>query len=94
MYIQSTQQYSLWCYYYAGNGCSFRFVKKKMLTEPGLSLCQADHIMADEFSAELADGVAFVSGHDDDGRPVVVRHYCAGSLRAVILLRSAENRSW
>ena len=29
--------------------------------------------MADEFSAELADGVAFVSGHDDDGRPVVVR---------------------
>jgi len=39
-----------------------------------LSLCQADHIMADEFSAELADGVAFVSGHDDDGRPVVVRH--------------------
>ncbi|XP_066388485.1 SEC14 cytosolic factor-like [Miscanthus floridulus] len=32
----------------------------------------ADHIMADEFSAELADGVAFVSGHDDDGRPVVV----------------------
>lgn len=52
-----------------------------MLTEPGLSLCQADHIMADEFSAELADGVAFVSGHDDDGRPVVVRHYCAGSLR-------------
>ncbi|KAL6645553.1 hypothetical protein ACP70R_017161 [Stipagrostis hirtigluma subsp. patula] len=29
----------------------------------------ADHIMADEFSAELADGVAFVAGHDDDGRP-------------------------
>lgn len=37
-------------------------------------LCNgADHIMADEFSAELADGVAFVAGHDDDGRPVVVR---------------------
>ncbi|KAK3150891.1 hypothetical protein QOZ80_3AG0239060 [Eleusine coracana subsp. coracana] len=32
----------------------------------------ADHIMADEFSAELADGVAFVAGHDDDGRAVVV----------------------
>ncbi|CAN6307501.1 unnamed protein product [Urochloa humidicola] len=32
----------------------------------------ADHIMADEFSAELADGVAFVAGHDDDGHPVVV----------------------
>ncbi|PUZ42150.1 hypothetical protein GQ55_9G561800 [Panicum hallii var. hallii] len=32
----------------------------------------ADHTMADEFSAELADGVAFVAGHDDDGRPVVV----------------------
>jgi hypothetical protein len=37
------------------------------------SLCCADHMMADEFSAELADGVAFVAGHDDDGRPVVVR---------------------
>ncbi|KAF8718415.1 hypothetical protein HU200_025400 [Digitaria exilis] len=36
-------------------------------------LIRGDHIMADEFSAELADGVAFVAGHDDDGRPVVVR---------------------
>uniref|UniRef100_A0A0D9VRB0 CRAL-TRIO domain-containing protein n=1 Tax=Leersia perrieri TaxID=77586 RepID=A0A0D9VRB0_9ORYZ len=32
----------------------------------------ADHIMADDFSPELADGVAYVAGHDDDGRPVVV----------------------
>uniref|UniRef100_A0A0D3FFJ1 CRAL-TRIO domain-containing protein n=1 Tax=Oryza barthii TaxID=65489 RepID=A0A0D3FFJ1_9ORYZ len=32
----------------------------------------ADHIIADEFSAELADGVAYVAGHDDEARPVVV----------------------
>jgi hypothetical protein len=38
--------------------------------------------MADEFSAELADGVAFVSGHDDDGRPVVVRHFARGTRRS------------
>lgn len=29
--------------------------------------------MADEFSEELAEGVAYVAGHDDDARPVVVR---------------------
>ncbi|MCD9561200.1 hypothetical protein HAX54_020200 [Datura stramonium] len=31
-----------------------------------------DHLIADEFSAELAEGVAFVSGHDDESRPVVI----------------------
>ncbi|KAF3635328.1 heat shock protein 70 [Capsicum annuum] len=31
-----------------------------------------DHIMADEFSAELAEGVAYVSGHDDESRPVLI----------------------
>ncbi|KAJ8563568.1 hypothetical protein K7X08_032020 [Anisodus acutangulus] len=25
-----------------------------------------DHLIADEFSAELAEGAAYVSGHDDD----------------------------
>lgn len=28
--------------------------------------------MADEFSAEIADGVAYVSGYDHDSRPVLV----------------------
>lgn len=28
--------------------------------------------MADEFSAELAEGVAYVAGHDEESRPVVV----------------------
>jgi hypothetical protein len=32
----------------------------------------ADHLIADEFSAELASGAAYVAGHDVDGRPVVV----------------------
>lgn len=32
----------------------------------------ADHLIADEFSAELAEGVAYVSGHDDESRPVLV----------------------
>ncbi|XP_072979015.1 uncharacterized protein [Typha angustifolia] len=31
-----------------------------------------EHLLADEFSAELADGVAYVAGHDDEARPVVV----------------------
>ncbi|XAR57238.1 hypothetical protein NMG60_11025300 [Bertholletia excelsa] len=31
-----------------------------------------DHLMADEFSAELAEGMAYVAGHDDDSRPVTI----------------------
>ncbi|KAG9139036.1 hypothetical protein Leryth_023949 [Lithospermum erythrorhizon] len=31
-----------------------------------------DNLMADEFSAELAEGVAYVSGHDDELRPVLI----------------------
>ncbi|KAH7573767.1 hypothetical protein ACOSP7_007625 [Xanthoceras sorbifolium] len=30
------------------------------------------NLTADEFSAELAEGVAYVAGHDEDSRPVVV----------------------
>ncbi|RWR84082.1 endoglucanase 6 [Cinnamomum micranthum f. kanehirae] len=30
------------------------------------------HLIADEFSAELADGVACVAGHDQEARPVMV----------------------
>lgn len=31
-----------------------------------------ENLIADEFSSELADGVAYVSGYDDDSRPVLV----------------------
>ncbi|KAG9456422.1 hypothetical protein H6P81_000930 [Aristolochia fimbriata] len=31
-----------------------------------------DHLIADEFSTELADGVAYVAGHDQEARPVMV----------------------
>lgn len=30
------------------------------------------NLIADEFSAEIAEGVAYVAGHDDQLRPVVV----------------------
>jgi len=30
------------------------------------------HLIADEFSAELAKGIAFVAGRDDEARPVVI----------------------
>nr|CAD1837524.1 unnamed protein product [Ananas comosus var. bracteatus] len=36
------------------------------------SIGTAEHLIADEFSAELADGVAHVAGHDDEARPVMV----------------------
>lgn len=32
-------------------------------------------MIADEFSAELAEGVAYVSGHDEESRPVLVLQY-------------------
>ncbi|CAH9086215.1 unnamed protein product [Cuscuta epithymum] len=31
-----------------------------------------DRLMADDFSAELAEGVAYVAGHDDNSRPVMI----------------------
>jgi hypothetical protein len=35
-------------------------------------LWNIDFLTADEFSAELASGNAFVAGQDEEGRPVVV----------------------
>lgn len=36
-------------------------------------MCEnAENLIADEFSAEITDGVAYVSGYDDDSRPVLV----------------------
>jgi hypothetical protein len=29
-------------------------------------------LIADDFSAELAEGLAYVAGHDDESRPVLV----------------------
>lgn len=41
------------------------------------TLCPTtDHLIADEFSAELADGIAYVAGQDEESRPVMVRIYC------------------
>lgn len=31
-----------------------------------------DNLIADEFSAEIAEGVAYVAGHDEDSRPVMI----------------------
>ncbi|KAL3828791.1 hypothetical protein ACJIZ3_017593 [Penstemon smallii] len=31
-----------------------------------------DNLIADEFSAELAEGIAYVAGHDDELRPVMI----------------------
>lgn len=31
-----------------------------------------EHLIADEFSAELAEGVAYVAGHDEESRPVMI----------------------
>lgn len=33
---------------------------------------KTDHLIADDFSAELADGLAYLAGHDDESRPVMV----------------------
>lgn len=33
---------------------------------------KTDQLIADDFSAELAEGLAYVAGHDDESRPVVV----------------------
>nr|XP_009411268.1 PREDICTED: uncharacterized protein LOC103993063 isoform X1 [Musa acuminata subsp. malaccensis] len=36
------------------------------------SIGTADHLIADEFSEELGSGLAYVAGHDDEARPVMV----------------------
>jgi len=37
-------------------------------------LC-SDYMIADEFPADIAAGSAYVAGHDEDGRPVLVMLY-------------------
>ncbi|CAI9776334.1 unnamed protein product [Fraxinus pennsylvanica] len=68
---------------FCNNACVERFLKargdntKKAAKQ--LKNCLAwrdsidtDHLIADEFSAELAEGVAYVAGHDDESRPVII----------------------
>ncbi|KAL2463821.1 Sec14p-like phosphatidylinositol transfer family protein [Forsythia ovata] len=68
---------------FCNNACVERFLKargdnvKKAARQ--LKNCLAwrdsistDHLIADEFSAELAEGVAYVAGHDDESRPVMI----------------------
>lgn len=43
-----------------------------VLTTVSLFENRTDHLIADEFYAELADGMAYVAGHDDEARPVMV----------------------
>ncbi|KAL9410588.1 hypothetical protein AB3S75_044373 [Citrus x aurantiifolia] len=68
---------------FCGRGCVDRFLRSKgdnvKKAAKQLRACLSwresigiDNLTADEFSAELAEGVAYVAGHDDESRPVVV----------------------
>ncbi|CAK9139670.1 unnamed protein product [Ilex paraguariensis] len=67
---------------FCSNACVERFLKARgnsvKKTAKQLQACLqwresigTEHLIADEFSAELAEGVAYVSGHDDESRPVM-----------------------
>ncbi|KAL6970416.1 hypothetical protein U1Q18_030116, partial [Sarracenia purpurea var. burkii] len=66
---------------FCNNACVERFLKWKgdnvKKAAKQLRACLSwresigtDHLIADEFSAELAEGVAYVAGHDEELRPV------------------------
>ncbi|KAK4434023.1 hypothetical protein Salat_0565000 [Sesamum alatum] len=68
---------------YCSNACVERFLRAKgnsvKKAAKHLRNCLSwrdslptEHLMADEFSAELAEGVAYVSGHDHEFRPVLI----------------------
>jgi len=40
----------------------------------------AENLIADEFSGELAEGVAYVAGHDEESRPVMVKPHFLSTL--------------
>ncbi|RYQ93115.1 hypothetical protein Ahy_B09g099381 [Arachis hypogaea] len=54
---------------------------RKMMFSKGL--CQ--YLIADDFSDELADGLTYVAGHDEESRPVLIR---------VILSNASDNVYW
>ncbi|XP_059632510.1 uncharacterized protein LOC132275124 [Cornus florida] len=64
-------------------GCVERFLKAKgnsvKKATKQLRAClswresiDTEHLTADEFSAELAEGLAYVAGHDEESRPVMI----------------------
>ncbi|GKV42748.1 hypothetical protein SLEP1_g50123 [Rubroshorea leprosula] len=68
---------------FCNNGCVERFLRAKgdnvKKAAKSLRACLSwresvgtENLIADEFSAELTDGVAYVAGHDDQSRPVVI----------------------
>ncbi|WCJ23752.1 Sec14p-like phosphatidylinositol transfer family protein [Euphorbia peplus] len=68
---------------FCNNGCVERFLRAKgqnvKKAAKHLRACLSwrenigtEQLIADEFSAELAEGAAFLSGHDDESRPVVI----------------------
>ncbi|KAL3505914.1 hypothetical protein ACH5RR_031296 [Cinchona calisaya] len=68
---------------FCNNACVARFLKAKgdnvKKSVKQLRNCLAwreslgtDHLIADEFSVELAEGLAYVAGHDDESRPVMI----------------------
>ncbi|KAF8401707.1 hypothetical protein HHK36_012653 [Tetracentron sinense] len=68
---------------FCNNACVERFLKAKgdsvKKAAKHLRTCLSwrdcigtEHLIADEFSAELAEGVAYVAGHDDESRPVMI----------------------
>ncbi|KAK1307263.1 hypothetical protein QJS10_CPA10g00275 [Acorus calamus] len=68
---------------YCNDACVERFLKAKgdnvKKAAKQLRACLswrdaigAEHLMADEFSAELSEGIAYLAGHDDEVRPVLV----------------------
>ncbi|XP_050215627.1 uncharacterized protein LOC126666797 [Mercurialis annua] len=68
---------------FCNNGCVERFLRSKgdnvKKAAKHLRTCLSwreslgtEQLIADEFSAELADGVAYVAGHDEESRPVII----------------------
>ncbi|RWW76670.1 hypothetical protein BHE74_00015220 [Ensete ventricosum] len=49
-------------------------------------------LLADEFSAELGDGMAYVAGHDDEARPVLVQSSASSRTTSNFVLTSRNDR--
>ncbi|GLT76831.1 hypothetical protein SLA2020_484670 [Shorea laevis] len=68
---------------FCNNACVERFLKAKGDNVKKAAKCLrsclswresigSENLIADEFSAELVEGVAYVAGHDDESRPVLI----------------------
>ncbi|KAM7259728.1 hypothetical protein ACFE04_015469 [Oxalis oulophora] len=80
---QAQQQLTVKQEKYCNKACVERFLKVKgnnvKKAAKQLKAClswrqtiSTDTLIADEFSAELAEGIAYVAGYDDESRPVLV----------------------